>query len=92
MKGLERKLSMQEPKSPIIDKVIFLYKFIKSPKSIGSITPSSTFLAQAMIKPINWNDARAIVELGAGTGIFTRYIQQLKHPYCKGKYLNKMKR
>lgn len=81
---LERELAIQELKNNILDKIIFLSKFIKSPKIIGSITPSSTFLAQAMIKPIDWKNARSIVELGAGTGIFTRYIQQLKHPHCKG--------
>ena len=81
---MERELSIQDLKSIISDKLIFLYKFINSPKSIGSITPSSTFLAKAMIKPIDWENARSIVELGAGTGVITRYIQQLKHPHCKG--------
>jgi phospholipid N-methyltransferase len=81
---LYRQLSIRELKSTILDKFIFLSKFIKYPKSIGSLTPSSKFLAQAMIKPIDWESARLIVELGAGTGIFTRYIEQLKHPHCKG--------
>ena len=81
---MERELSIQDLKSIISDKLIFLYKFINSPQSIGSITPSSTFLAKVMIKPIDWENARSIVELGAGTGVITRYIQQLKHPHCKG--------
>jgi phospholipid N-methyltransferase len=71
-------------KRSVFEKANFLYKFIQSPKRIGSITPSSDFLAQAMIYPIDWNNTRSIVELGAGTGIFTRYIQQLKHPKCQG--------
>lgn len=82
--GSERELLLQELKKTISDKVLFLYKFIKCSKKIGSLTPSSIFLAKAMIKPIDWENIRSIVELGAGTGIFTKYIEQLKHPYCKG--------
>lgn len=81
--GLEGQ-TMQEIKRIIIDKFIFLHKFAKSPRYIGSVTPSSIFLAQAIIKPIDWNNIRSIVELGAGTGAFTGYIQRLKHPDCKG--------
>lgn len=66
-----------------MDKILFLYKFIKSPRSVGSITPSSRFLARAMTKPVDWNNARYIVELGAGTGIITKYIEAMKHPDCK---------
>jgi len=36
-----------------------------------------------MIKPIDWENTRSIVELGAGTGVFTRYVHELKHPHCK---------
>lgn len=65
-------------------RIEFLLKFIKSSKNIGSITPSSAFLAKAMIKPIDWKKARSIVELGAGTGVFTKHIEQLKYPHCRG--------
>jgi len=34
-----------------------------------------------MIKPIDWENTRSIV--GAGTGVFTRYVHELKHPHCK---------
>jgi phospholipid N-methyltransferase len=37
-----------------------------------------------MINPIDWNSTRSIVELGAGTGVITRYIHQFKHPKCQG--------
>jgi phospholipid N-methyltransferase len=71
-------------KQIVSEKANFLYKFVQSPKRIGSITPSSNFLARAMIRPIDWNNTRSVVELGAGTGTFTRYILQLKHPQCQG--------
>lgn len=53
----------------------FLVQFIKYPRVIGSITPSSSFLARAMVAPVPWHDAEVVVELGAGTGVFTKYIR-----------------
>lgn len=58
-------------------------KFMQSPAQVGSITPSSRFLAKKTLEPIEWNTARAIAELGAGTGAFTKHIQTLKHRDCK---------
>jgi phospholipid N-methyltransferase len=66
-----------------MEKLMFLSKFLRSPRSIGSVTPSSRFLAEAMVKPVDWNSARYVAELGAGTGVFTKYIDQLKAPDCK---------
>lgn len=80
--GLKR--SINTLKHMTSDQAIFLYKFLESPTIIGSITPSSPFLAQAMIKPVNWNQVRVIVELGAGTGVFTQYVHRLKHSDCRG--------
>lgn len=62
---------------------MFLNKFLQSPQRVGSITPSSRFLAKAMMKPIDWETTNTIVELGAGTGTFTRLIQGKKRKDCK---------
>jgi len=69
--------------SNLTEKLAFLMKFIASPSQIGSITPSSRFLAKKTLEPIDWNTTRAIAELGAGTGAFTKHIQALKHQDCK---------
>lgn len=61
----------------------FLAKFFHSPQNIGSITPSSRFLTEAMFKPLNWAEIDSIVELGAGTGVFTQFIQDHKKPACQ---------
>lgn len=53
----------------------FLLRFLHNPKQIGSIIPSSRFLAEKMIHPIPWKDIHAMAELGAGTGAITRYIE-----------------
>jgi phospholipid N-methyltransferase len=66
------------------DRAFFLFKFLQSPRTVGSITPSSQFLAEKMLEPIDWSTTRSIVELGAGTGIFTRLLNKYKHPDCVG--------
>lgn len=62
----------------IYDKLLFFLKFIRSPKQIGSITPSSPALTKSMLEPLLWDGEKVIVELGAGTGVFTRMIQQMR--------------
>lgn len=64
------------------DRAVFLRKYLASPRSIGSVTPSSTFLAHAMVHPIDWDSLQSIVELGAGTGAFTRLINDSKQASC----------
>lgn len=66
-----------------MEKLLFLYKFLRSPKSIGSITPSSRFLTRAMMQAIDWSHVRTIAELGPGTGVFTQYIANHKQPDCQ---------
>ncbi|MBE9916376.1 methyltransferase [Paenibacillus donghaensis] len=67
----------------IQEKVLFLYKFSQAPKQIGSITPSSAFLAKKMLESVDWNQVGHIAELGAGTGAITKYIEavNLKHAH-----------
>lgn len=52
----------------------FIKEFIKSPKSIGSIAPSSRYLSNKMIEDINFEICNCIVEYGPGTGVFTEKI------------------
>lgn len=54
----------------------FFTQYIKHPKEIGSITPSSRFLANAMLHTVDWAHARTIVELGPGDGVMTKNILQ----------------
>lgn len=56
--------------------ILFLKSFLQSPKHVGSIIPSSRFLASKMVKQASWLEAKAVAELGSGTGAITRYIQQ----------------
>jgi len=56
------------------ERLIFLGTFLKNPKEIGSITPSSKFLKKSMLKNVDFDKAKYIVEYGSGTGIFTKEI------------------
>ena len=60
----------------IEEKLVFLYKFARAPRQIGSVTPSSVFLAKKMIEPVPWAQVKSVAELGAGTGAITRYLHK----------------
>ncbi|MFO1442482.1 methyltransferase domain-containing protein [Bacillus sp. Bva_UNVM-123] len=55
--------------------LLFLRKFLLQPKQIGSVWPSSQFLAAKMVQYLHWNNVRSIAELGAGTGAITKAIE-----------------
>lgn len=57
---------------------MFAYDFLKKPKQVGAILPSSAKLAWAMTENISLENARNIAELGAGTGAFTKQILRKK--------------
>ena len=60
--------------------LLFTANFIKHPGMIGSVVPSSRFLVERMLEPIDWDTARHIVEYGPGEGIFTREIlKRMRH-------------
>ena len=50
---------------------------------IGAVRPSSRFLVKKMISKINFSEARIIVELGPGTGVFTEKIMKKMRPDCR---------
>lgn len=58
------------------DHVAFLQGFLKSPKQVGSIIPSSRFLERRLVEIAGIQSALTIVELGSGTGGTTRAILQ----------------
>jgi len=56
----------------------FLIHFLKDPKNIGAVAPSGKFLAEKMMKSIQFDNAKCIVEYGPGTGSFTKEIIKRK--------------
>lgn len=58
----------------------FFREGLKNLRTTGTVTPSSRFLCQSMIKGIDFSEARILVELGAGDGVVTRHILAKMHP------------
>jgi phosphatidylethanolamine/phosphatidyl-N-methylethanolamine N-methyltransferase len=63
--------------------VVFIRKFFQSPRRIGAIAPSSSALAQEIVRQANVCQASAILELGPGTGSFTREIVVCKPAHAR---------
>lgn len=60
--------------------ITFLSEYIRHPRATGAIAPSSKHLARKMAEQINYKVANTIVELGPGTGVFTKEILKRKAP------------
>jgi len=56
------------------DALLFARNFFRHPRMLGSIIPSSRFLIKELLQPIDWNQARVIVEYGPGVGVITEEI------------------
>lgn len=56
----------------------FIKQYVKNPKTVGAIAPSSEKLAYKMVEDINFSNASCIVEYGPGTGVFTEKILNRK--------------
>ncbi len=66
---------MQDQKrSGIAARWLFARNFIRHPYMLGSLIPSSRFLVNQVLDPIDWERARVIVEYGPGVGTFTGEI------------------
>ena len=62
---------MQQSKA-VKEGELFFRQWLRSPKSMGSIIPSSKYLARAMAEEVAWAPGQHIVELGGGTGAITQ--------------------
>jgi len=52
---------------------LFFRQWVRAPLSTASVVPSSRFLAKKMIEEVP-KGARQVIELGAGTGVFTKLL------------------
>jgi phospholipid N-methyltransferase len=66
-----------------MNKIKFFKEGLKNMRTVGTVTPSSKYLCQAMIKGTDFAKARILVELGAGDGVVTRHILKRMHPDAK---------
>jgi hypothetical protein len=61
----------------------FARGFIKHPKMVGSIIPSSRQCIARMLKPVDWAATQVFVEYGPGVGTFTRPVLDQLSPDAK---------
>ena len=65
------------------DSLLFFGKFLRHGTKIASLAPSSPWLSRATVRNVDWDRARVLVELGAGTGPITKVLAERAHPDCK---------
>lgn len=64
----------KQPAVPGSKTLLFARNFLKHPRMLGSIIPSSAFLMNRVLKQIDWGRAKIFVEFGPGVGNFTSEI------------------
>jgi len=62
---------------------LMMKKFWQKGRSIASFAPSSRFMARKLVKGIDFESAKCIVELGAGTGPITAELVRHIRPHTK---------
>jgi phospholipid N-methyltransferase len=70
----ENTRSPVSPFKPLSETLLFATNFLRHPNMLGSIIPSSRFLVDLVLEPVEWGRARVIVEYGPGVGTFTAEI------------------
>lgn len=63
--------------------IAFLQEFLRNPRQVASIIPSSRFLERRIVELAGVRSAQTIVDLGAGTGGTTRAILGAMPPRAK---------
>lgn len=61
-------------RSRVAEILLFASNFVRHPYMLGSIIPSSKFLVKQVLEPIDWEQAKIIVEYGPGVGTLTGEI------------------
>src|ERR1700751_2945138 len=59
-----------KPPKALSEALLFASNFLRHPNMLGSIIPSSRFLVDQVLAPIDWSRAGVIVEYGPGIGTF----------------------
>jgi phospholipid N-methyltransferase len=59
------------------ENVQFIQAFLKNPLKVGAIAPSSSELTERMLEDIRPDKNAVVLELGVGTGAFTKRIKEI---------------
>jgi phosphatidylethanolamine/phosphatidyl-N-methylethanolamine N-methyltransferase len=63
--------------------LLFLGKFLRHGTAIASLAPSSPWLSRATVRNVDWERAKVLIELGAGTGPITQELVNRVRDDCK---------
>lgn len=61
-----------QPSELVKEGELFFRQWLRSPKSMGSVIPSSRALARAVAQEVAWQPGQWVVELGGGTGAISQ--------------------
>jgi phospholipid N-methyltransferase len=67
-------------RSTLTQRLLFALNFFRHPFMLGSIWPSSRYLVDEVLRPIDWERAQVIVEYGPGVGTITAEILRRMRP------------
>jgi phospholipid N-methyltransferase len=59
---------------------LFAKNFFQHPRMLGSIIPSSRFLIRRLLRGVDWQQVRTVVEYGPGVGTITRAVLERMRP------------
>lgn len=65
---------------PLKEMLLFGRNFLKHPRMLGSVIPSSRFLVDKLLRRVQWDRAKVLVEYGPGVGTITREILRRMRP------------
>jgi phospholipid N-methyltransferase len=78
--GHDMSNNQRMPARPARSGLLFAWNFLRHPRMLGSIVPSSRFLIRQLLKPVDWSQATVIVEYGPGVGVITSEVLRRMRP------------
>jgi phosphatidylethanolamine/phosphatidyl-N-methylethanolamine N-methyltransferase len=64
----------------VVNALGFLKQFAGNPTEVGAVLPSSAWLANAMMRGLDFQTMKLVVEYGPGTGAFTKKLRRRLPP------------
>ncbi len=68
--------SIDEIANGVDESLDFIRAFLENPLHVGSISPSSPELAEAMVEGIFPDEENVVLEIGVGTGAITKFLEK----------------
>ncbi|MDN5679778.1 MAG: methyltransferase [Ewingella sp.] len=68
------KLTIRNTRVSLQNQFFYLQNFISSPRTMGTLMPSSPWLCRSMLSQIDWAKSLKIAELGSADGVLTKRI------------------